>query len=436
VSRLNTEEVNSVQVDIVETRLLLGYHQHTIILGGVKMKRFPILFIAILVTASLIIGGCSTQLSSSPPPSTSAVTAGSKPATTSTAPPSTNVPSVSVPSSVTTSPSQVIEMRFSHHNPPQGWTTTQFLNPWAKKVEAATNGAVKITMYPAQSIASLADNYDATINNLAQLTWIPTPPYQGRFSLSEVITLPFLSLPSGTINGKKVGPAAVNSYILQELYETVPEVQKEWSQTKVMFLHGSDPFFLITKKPVKNINDVKGIKIAVLGSGPTLDMWKKLGASPLYMTAPSVYEAGQKGVMDAVAVNWANLGTYRYNEVFPYVTDMNSFVTIFGLVMNMDTWNKLPPEVQKQVMSVSGQAGAEFASNTAFGEDNKNDILSKIKASGSKIEIIPLDPGEQDKMKTLAGKPIWDEWVASMKGKGLAADKVLDAVLKLVDKYK
>jgi len=330
----------------------------------------------------------------------------------------------------------VVELKFSHHNPPQGWTTVQFLNPWAKQVETATGGKLKITMYPAQSIAALADNYDAVINNLAQMTWIPTSPYAGRFPMSEVISLPFLALPGGTVDGKKVGPSAVNSRILQELYETMPEIQKEWAQTKLLFLHSTDPFFLISKKPVKNINDVKGLKIAVLGSGPTLDMWKKLGASPMYLPAPAVYESGQKGVIDAVAVNWANLGTYRYNEVFPYGTDMTSFVTIFATVMNLDVWNKLTPDVQSQVMSVSGQTGAAFAANTAFGEDAKNDIMNKIKAAGSKLDIVSLDPGEMDKMKTVAGKPVWDEWVAAMKAKNLPADKVLDAVLKLTDKYK
>jgi TRAP-type C4-dicarboxylate transport system substrate-binding protein len=392
------------------------------------MRKSLIFLVAILVIVSFVIGGCASQPAPSSAPATSAAPT--------TAAPKTTAPATSSAPATTSAPAQVVEMRFSHHNPPQGWTTVEFINPWAKKVEAATNGAVKITMYPAQSIAAIADNYDATINNLAQLTWIPTSPYQGRFSLAEVISLPFIALPGGTINGKKVGPSAVNSYILQELYETVPEVQKQWAQTKVMFLHTTESFFIIAKKPIKNLDDVKGLKIVVLGSGPTLDMWKKLGASPVYMPAPSVYESGQKGVVDAVAVNWANLGTYRYNEVFPYATDMTSFVTMFGLVMNLDTWNKLSPEVQKQVMSVSGQAGAEFASNTAFGEAAKNDILNNIKKSGSKFEILTLDPGVQDKMKELAGKPVWDEWVASMKARGLAADKALEAVLKLVDKYK
>jgi len=122
--------------------------------------------------------------------------------------------------------------------------------------------------------------------------------------------------------------------------------------------------------------------------------------------------------------------------VFPYATDMTSFVTIFGTVMNLDIWKSMPADIQNQIMSVSGQSGAAFAGETAFGEAAKNDILNRIKTQGSKLEIVSLDPGEQDKMKSLAGKPVWNEWIASMKAKGQPADKVLDAVLKLIDKYK
>ena len=394
------------------------------------MKRFIISFVAILILASLLITGCTSQPgATTTPPQTAAQ------ATISAAPKTTAGAAATAPTA-TSAPSQVIELKFSHHNPPQAWTTAQFLNPWAKKVEEATKGAVKITMFPAQSIASMQDNYDATISNLAQMTWITINAYPGRFPLSDVISLPFLSLPSGTINGKKVTASVVNSHIIQELYETQSNIQKEWSQTKVLFLHTSSPYLLVTKKPIKTIADVKGMKIAVLGTGPNLEMWKKVEASPLYLVAPSVYESGQKGVVDACSTNWANIGTYRLNEVFPYAIDMSTSVTHFALVMNLEAWNKMPQEVQNQIMSVSGQAGSEFAGDSAFGDNVQKDVMDKIKAQGSKLEIVSLNPGEQDKMKTLAGKPIWDDWVASLKAKGLPADTVLDATLKLLDKYK
>jgi TRAP-type transport system periplasmic protein len=399
------------------------------------MKKSLVILVAILVIASIFMAGCASQ--PIPAPTTSTAPVITKSAATSAAPiTSAPAPATSAAPAATAAPAQVVEMRFSHNNPPQGWVTVQFLIPWGKKVEAATNGAVKIIWYHAQTLAATADNYDATISNLAQLTWNASSGYQGRFPLSEVITLPFLMMPSGTVNGKKMGQAAINSHIIQELYETTPEIQKEWTQTKLMFLHTSDSFFLVSKKPIKTVSDMKGLKIAVLSGGPAVEMWKKLGASPLYMPAPSVYESGQKGVLDGAAVGWSNLGTFRFYEVFPYATDLTSFVTLFFLTMNLETWNKLSPEVQKQVMSVSGIPGAEFAGDTAWRTESRNEVFNQIKTAGSKFEVLSLDPGEQEKMKTLAGKPTWDEWVTSMKAKGLAADKVLDAAQKLTDKYK
>jgi TRAP-type transport system periplasmic protein len=400
------------------------------------MKRFLIPGIILAATLSLIFGGCAAQpgAPTSTPQTSAPITSGAPNFTS--APAKTTVPATSTVPASTSALAQVFEMRFSHHNPPQAFSTVTYLNPWAKKVEAATNGAVKITMFPAQSIAASQDNYDATINNLAQMTWIPISAYPGRFPLSEVICLPFLTLPSGTIDGKKAGPSLVNSRIIQELYETVPEIQKEWAQTRVMFLHSSDSSFILSKKPVKNISDMKGLKIAVLGTGPAQDMWKRIGASPLFLPIASIYENAQKGVIDAATLNSPAIPTYRFNEVFSYMTDMVTFPPLFAMVMNLETWNKLPPEVQKQVLSVAGQEGSQFASTSGFADSIRADLIKGTGYTGAKMEVFNLDPGEQEKMKEIAGKPIWDDWAKQMKAKGLAGDKALEATLKLIDKYK
>lgn len=87
-------------------------------------------------------------------------------------------------------------------------------------------------------------------------------------------------------------------------------------------------------------------------------------------------------------------------------------------------------------MSVSGIWGAEFAGDTGWGNEVKDLTLDQMQKAGFKMESVPLDAGELDKWKALGGKPIWDKWVAEMNGKGLAGQKVLDATLKLLDKYK
>ena len=67
--------------------------------------------------------------------------------------------------------------------------------------------------------------------------------------MTSIMGLPFLVLSSGKIDGKVRYGGAVNSHILQELFETIPEIQAEWKNVKVLMLGVSDPTALFTKKP-------------------------------------------------------------------------------------------------------------------------------------------------------------------------------------------
>jgi TRAP-type C4-dicarboxylate transport system substrate-binding protein len=199
--------------------------------------------------------------------------------------------------SVAPSPAKVIELKFGHQNPPKGRTTEKFLNAWAKKVEEATKGRVKITMYPAESLFKAREAYEATRGGITDINWTILGYYTGRFPLTSVMSLPFLNLASGHINGKLRSGGAVNSHIMQELYETLPEIQGEWKEVKLLMLNCTDPYLIYTtKKPVRNGNDLKGLKLRELG-GPPSEMWKLLGATPVLLSMPDVYESASKGVI-------------------------------------------------------------------------------------------------------------------------------------------
>ena len=319
---------------------------------------------------------------------------------------------------------QTIELKFAHQNPPKGHTTVKFLNPWMKKVEAATNGRVKIVSYPAQSLAKAKETFAAVEGGVAEMGWVPLGYYQGQFSLSDVMTLPFIPIPN----------AAKNSRVLQELYETFPEMRKPFSGVKVLFLHTSDPYMLATRKPVRNLEDIKGLKIRVMGAEPSSAV-KRMGASPVFIPMPGVYEAGEKGVIDAAALPWAAVSTFRLNEVFRDWTDTPTWLATFVVFMNLDAWNDLPADIQEQVMSVSGVYGAEFAASSAWGPDILKGIEAKTKGTKSEMERVVLDAGEFEKWKKLAGLPVWEEWVKRMEKKKLPGRKVLDEALRLLRKY-
>jgi TRAP-type C4-dicarboxylate transport system substrate-binding protein len=372
------------------------------------MKRLFIVMLMVVVISFLVLPACAQPQT---PPST-------KP---------TPAPSPS--------PAPVIELRFGHQNPPTGRLTVKSINVWAKNVEEATKGRVKITLYPAESLFKGMEAWEAVTGGTTDIGWTIMGYFTGRFPLTSVMALPFLSLVSGKVDGKVRSGGAINSRILQELYDTLPEMQAEWKEVKVMTMLCSDPSVLFTaKKPVRNMNDAKGLKLREAGSYP-LEMWKLLGASPVTMGMPEAYDSLSKGVLDGMNTTWSAIATFKLYEVLKYWSDVGTVASTQMTVMNLKTWNSLPPDIQQAIMSVSGVKGAELFGDGGWGFDVKEEMLADATKAGKPMERVELDAGEYEKWKEVAGKPLWSKWVDEMKAKGLNGQKVLDATLALLKKY-
>jgi TRAP-type C4-dicarboxylate transport system substrate-binding protein len=395
------------------------------------VKHISVLLLIALVMV-LVLSGCSQPApSSSPPPApASSQTA---PISSSTPPPATSKPAASqTPTQAEVKP---IELRFSDHDPPTGNTPVKFFDPWIKEIEKAANGRIKITTYYGETLNKGTEALAAVTGGVTDITWIVHGFYPGKFPLSDVMTLPFIAAPAGTYQGRQLSAAALNGVLYEDLSETVPEVQAEYQGMKLLFNHVSIPYFLCTtKKPVRTMEDLKGMKIRELG-GPPTEMWKLLGANPMLLNSTDIYDAASKGVIDGADLQWSLIKTYRFYEVFKYYTDMSTVLATFSVVMNQNTWNKLTPDLQQAIMSVSGKYGAEGIGMSAYGFQLQQDVEDAMKKGNYTMEKITLSPSESDRWKQIAGKPLWDSWVKDMNAKGLAGQKVLDATLALVKKY-
>ncbi|MFC1868828.1 TRAP transporter substrate-binding protein [Thermodesulfobacteriota bacterium] len=331
-----------------------------------------------------------------------------------------------IPMPASAASGEPITLKFAHQNPPKGRTTVKLIDGYINRLREVTKGKLKIVVYPAQSLIKAKEIVTGIENGIADLAWTPLGYFTGRFPLTTVTMLPFMTLNTG---GK-------NALVVQELYETIPEVQKEYRSVKVLSLHGSDGYHLATsKKPVRNLNDLKGLKMRIMGKYP-INASKILGLSPLFMPMPAIYEAGEKGVLDGAALPWAAVATFNLFEVFPYWTDVDLWSAPFMIFMNKDKWNSLPKDIQEAITSISGMKAAKWLGDAAWGPDVKDETVAKAKKAGKKLERISLDPGELDKWKKIAGKPVWDAWVKQINKKGLPGQKVLDAAMRLMKKHK
>jgi TRAP-type C4-dicarboxylate transport system substrate-binding protein len=302
-----------------------------------------------------------------------------------------------------------VELKFAHWLPAQHPLFRTGFEPWAKSVEAASKGSIKVAFFPAQQLGKAADHYDMARDGIADMTWV-NPGYQaGRFPMYAAGELPFL-------NGKP-GPA---SAALDAWYRTY--AAKEMADVKFCFGHlhvGA----LHSKKPITEPEQIKGMKIRP-ANGTVAQMMSQLGATNVQVSAPEARDALEKGVADAITFPWKSIVSFGIDKAVKYHTDFRLYAANFVWVMNPGWYGKLSPS-QKQV--IDSHCTNEWASKvgTAWGddEDSGRDTLSQ-QAGHTIVKLTP----EQLAAWKKAVAPIYDAWTASATKAGVNGTLALEAL--------
>jgi TRAP-type C4-dicarboxylate transport system substrate-binding protein len=313
-------------------------------------------------------------------------------------------------------------LKFADQNSDVGWGPTHATQPWVKQVEKATNGRVKIQIYPNQTLAKGKQNWNATKRGIADLSWNIMPYYGGLTPYADVIMLPGIPFKS----------AEQGSEIIWKLFENNPAMSKQFAENKVLLIHTSDPFLIIsTKKQIKTLEDIKGMKIRVVG-GAMVDAMKAIGGTPMFIPMPDNYIAMQKGTVDGVGATWEAIQAFRLHEVGKYVTvNLPLGASYFAIVMNNKTWASLPKDIQDAIMSVSGLKGSKFFGKNFF-DSAKAEVPKVAKKGGYDLSVYSLPESERERWIKVAGKPVLDSWVKRMEGKGYSeARNILNQAFEL-----
>jgi len=321
----------------------------------------------------------------------------------------------------TPSLAQVIKLTLTDQNPATGWGPVHALQPWVKRVEEATKNRVKIDIFPGQTLARGVDTHHAVITGVADMGWCWHGYWPDMTPLSDVITLP--ALPSKS--------AEEGSEVLWRLYERFPAIQREFKDVHVLQLWTGDPRFLITtKKQVKTMEDIKGMKIRTPG-GPPTEQIKALGAAPVLIPMPETYQALDKGVIDGLDISWEGTYSFRLYEVGRYFTMAPLTTTYFSMVMNRQKWDSLPKDIQEAITRASGLEAAKFWGRNFF-DTVESAVMEDAKKGGYVLVKYSLPTEERERWRRISGEPIWKEWVKKMESKGRPeAQQVLNAALEM-----
>src|SRR5437016_2704787 len=215
--------------------------------------------------------------------------------------------------------------------------------------------------------------------------------------------------------------ALVNSVAYSRVYWKHFHKVGEYKGVKLLgvFTHGPGQMF--TKKPVKSIADVQGLKIRT-GGGIAEQVAKALGASAFVKPAPESYELLSSGVADGVFFPLESIISFKLDTVLEQATLFpgGMYSSSFGFFMNEDKWNKLPKQDQEAIEKISGEHIARLAGKSWDEADAKG--LEALKKSG--VKIVQAGPAFVAEVKKRSA-PIVDDWITKASAKGVDAAKIL-----------
>lgn len=145
-------------------------------------------------------------------------------------------------------------------------------------------------------------------------------------------------------------------------------------------------FFFKEDLGVKDITDLKGLKIRVSNDPIMVGMVEALGANATSIAFGELYSAMQTGVVDGAEQPTANYASNAFPEVAnTFVMDGHTLGAIQAVITD-DAWNKLTP-AQQEVIMEAGKLTQAY--NAEISEEKENEVLEELKAAGCDIVEVP-----------------------------------------------
>jgi TRAP-type C4-dicarboxylate transport system substrate-binding protein len=310
---------------------------------------------------------------------------------------------------------KVIKLEFASYLPAtEGVSLT--LQDWCKEVEKRTNGRVTVTYHPGGTLVAMPQTYEAVANGIADIGFSAFGYTPGRFPMMEL-----LDLPTG-LKTSALSARLATDYVAKFK-------PKELQDVKVLYFVATAPALIHTKKPIKNLEDLKGMKIRTVG-GPMVNLVQYLGAVPVVIPTVDVYDAASKGVVDGTYSALPGLTTFKWSEVLPFTVEnlRTAPASIQYAVMNKERWNALPPDIQQIIDKMS----EEYTIKVAKTWDQMNADSART-LTATKHTTTSLSRQEDERwFKAIAS--VYDMYIKEKTAKGLPAAEAYNFVQDWVKK--
>lgn len=315
----------------------------------------------------------------------------------------------------------VITLRMHQFLPSQAVEPKYILYKWARDVEKASGGRIKIEHYDSMALGgSPVDLYDQAVDGIADIIWTLPGYTAGRFPETEVFELPFM-----------MSDAQATSRAFWDFGQKwLTKGSMKDTHILALWVHG--PGEIHSHKAIKALEDMRGLKIRT-PNRPMNMYFSEIGAEPIGMPVPAVPESLTKHVIDAAALPWAVTAPLKTAEMVDYHTVFTHkplYTSTFVMTMNKERYEALPDDLKAVI---DQHSGADFSSY-AGGIQIKYDALTFENTKKSDNIIIELSEQEISRWQD-AAKRTYKQWAEEMDALGFDGQAMIEEAKSAIDHY-
>jgi TRAP-type C4-dicarboxylate transport system substrate-binding protein len=305
---------------------------------------------------------------------------------------------------------------------PANAPAAQVVVKFGERVEQRSGNRVKFVYYWANTLLPSAEIVKGLRSGVCDMStiWSGTQDYLPL--TYNIMYMPFMGYPS-----MKEGAA-----IYSQLYAKFPAFSQEFVAAGLKRLSSRLwPAVQLhtTKKAVKTVSDLKGMKIAVVGGGKLADLLKLMGAAPVNISPGELNLALQSGVVEGWTEHFPAVNVFGVMARVPYHTIFGAGGISMGLqslAMSSKAFDKLPPDVQKIIEEEAVKWNVESTDIDTAEIERAVNMAKEMKHT-----FINLTPQEIQQWSEHA-TDIHKQWIAEMEAKGKPAKAIYEEAKRLI----
>ncbi|WP_197046638.1 TRAP transporter substrate-binding protein [Oceanobacillus salinisoli] len=291
--------------------------------------------------------------------------------------------------------------------------------PWVDLLSEKTDGKIEASLHPNSTLGSQSSTLEDIGSGAYDVGMVVVPEYvDSPWFPYNIASLPF------AFNNVD---AAHN--VTREFAEKYHQ-EDAFKDVVLMGFSNTDPYVITSKVPIETVEDTKGLQIHV-PSKLVADVVEGWGATPVTMEVAEVYQALDRGVLDATIYTPVGAAGWKWYEIAPYVTNIGISSSPIAMVMNRNVYESIPNDLKEvfdnELMDFMPQALRDSYVNevdNAFGN-----ISEGIEGKG---RIIEVDPEEQKKFIAPA-ESVWKDWENEANEKGYDGTKMVEDFKSMIN---